>query len=646
MRRVHARIGRQHHPPLARRARPVEALPHEQLADAAAAHGRVGDEHAEGRLVVGVRDLPEVAVQHQRHAADDRLTVPGDEQLGPGGPAGDAAQLPLVLLGGEPLVAVDPGGQLGDAREVGGRRRLDAQGLDGGGLDHVPQPRHLGSTATMSSLSERLNRGSASSPSQVDHARRLVADWQLLAELAFADLTLWVPLQSGHWWCVAQVRPLTAPTSQPDDLVGAEASGTAAEPFGVAYREGRPVTEGEPDWSGASPRRREVIPVRHDGVVVAVLAKDTNLAVTPAPASLELHYLDIDADLCLMVSAGTFPPQKLQDAELSPRVGDGLVRIDAEGRASYASPNALSAYRRMGLTGDLVGADLADLTRATAADRVAGEAVAAGITAAVSGRFPDPMDVEGSAGTMLVRALPLQAPGVEEGALVLVRDVTDVRSRDRALLTKDATIREIHHRVKNNLQTVAALLRLQARRMTEPAARAALEESVRRVASIAVVHETLAGSREDVVAVDDVIDRVLPMLGDLASIGPAARTQRIGTFGELPAAAATPLVLAVTELLHNAAEHAFLDGEPGTIELVAERTGDDLVVRVRDDGRGLPDGFDPVADDGLGLQIVRTLVTTELGGSLSMTSPPSTGPGDRPGTEVVLTLPGAGVPRR
>ena len=72
----------------------------------------------------------------------------------------------------------------------------------------------------MSSLSERLTRGSASSPSQVDHARRLVADWQLLADLAFADLTLWVPLPTGAWWCVAQVRPLTAPTSRPEDLVG------------------------------------------------------------------------------------------------------------------------------------------------------------------------------------------------------------------------------------------------------------------------------------------------------------------------------------------------------------------------------------------------------------------------------------------
>src|ERR687890_1340766 len=250
----------------------------------------------------------------------------------------------------------------------------------------------------MSSLSERLSRGSAS-PSQVDHAKRLVADWQLLADLAFADLTLWVPLPTGAWWCVAQVRPLTAPTSRPEDMVGAEVTDADAGPFEVAYREGRPVTEGEPDWSGPAPRRREVIPVRHEGTVVAVLAKDTNLAVTRSPSTLELTYLDIAADLCLMVSAGTFPPQKPLDAELSPRVGDGLVRLDADGRAVYASPNALSAYRRLGVTGDVVGADLARLTRDAAADRVAGEAVAAGIPAPVAGRFPDPRGVDNLAAT-------------------------------------------------------------------------------------------------------------------------------------------------------------------------------------------------------------------------------------------------------
>ena len=492
----------------------------------------------------------------------------------------------------------------------------------------------------MSTLSERLTRGSSASPSQVEHARRLVADWQLLADLSFADLTLWVPLPTGTWWCVAQVRPLTAPTSRPDDMVGAELEGEDVEPFLVAYRESRPVTEGEPDWSGPAPRRREVIPVRHEGAVVAVLAKDTNLAVTRSPSTLELTYLDIAGDLCLMVSAGTFPPRKAQDAELSPRVGDGLVRLDSIGRVIYASPNALSAYRRLGVLGDLVGADLWAVTADAAADRVAGEAAAAVIVGALDGRYPDLADVEGRSATIFLRALPLRPPGERPGALVLVRDVTDVRSRERALLTKDATIREIHHRVKNNLQTVAALLRLQARRMTEPAARAALEESVRRVASIAVVHETLAGSREDVVAVDEVLDRVLPMLGDLTSIGPVARTRRSGRFGELPAAVATPLVMAVTELLHNAAEHAFAEGETGSIELVAERDGDDLVVRVRDDGRGLPAGFDAAASDGLGLQIVRTLVVSELGGSLDLDSP---GPGK--GTEAVLTVPRAAARR-
>ena len=182
--------------------------------------------------------------------------------------------------------------------------------------------------------------------------------------------------------------------------------------------------------------------------------------------------------------------------------------------------------------------------------------------------------------------------------------------------------------------------------MTEPAARAALEESVRRVTSIAVVHETLAGSREDVVAVDEVLDRVLPMLGDLTSIGPVARTRRTGRFGELPAAVATPLVMAVTELLHNAAEHAFAEGEAGAIELIAELDGDDLVVRVRDNGRGLPECFDPADSDGLGLQIVRTLVASELGGSLTMTSPTVSAQDGGPGTEVVLTIPGAGLPRR
>src|SRR3954449_2369285 len=248
-----------------------------------------------------------------------------------------------------------------------------------------------------------------------------------------------------------------------------------------------------------------------------------------------------------MVADGTFPPPRHPGETTSaPRVGDGLIRLDAGGKVTYASPNAQSAYRRLGFNAHLVGEELSVLSSRLAADPLEGNDAAERILAALRGEFPPRQEVEARGATVLMRALPLLPARVPLGPLVLGRDVTEVRRRDRALMTKDATIREIHHRVKNNLQTVAALLRLQARRMTEPAARAALEESVRRVASIAVVHETLAGSREDVVDVDDVLDRVLPMMNDLTRPGARVAMRREGAVGVLAAAKATPLVMVVT----------------------------------------------------------------------------------------------------
>ncbi len=107
------------------------------------------------------------------------------------------------------------------------------------------------------------------------------------------------------------------------------------------------------------------------------------------------------------------------------------------------------------------------------------------------------------------------------GALILLRDVTELRSRERELVTKEATIREIHHRVKNNLQTVAALLRMQGRRITVPEAQAALAEAVRRVGSIAIVHETLSESFDEHVDFDDVADRVAAMVADVSTVATA-----------------------------------------------------------------------------------------------------------------------------
>ena len=179
-----------------------------------------------------------------------------------------------------------------------------------------------------------------------------------------------------------------------------------------------------------------------------------------------------------------------------------------------------------------------------------------------SGRSPRETEIEGNGSVVQLRSLPLVVNGMRTGALVLIRDVTELRHRERELMTKDATIREIHHRVKNNLQTVAALLRLQARRTRAPETREALEEAVRRVGSIAIVHETLSHTPEELVDFDDIAQRVAAMAGEVAAAEARVSPVVAGRFGLLPGAIATPLALVLTELLQNALQHGLVDG-PG-----------------------------------------------------------------------------------
>ncbi|HVE99202.1 MAG TPA: histidine kinase N-terminal domain-containing protein [Mycobacteriales bacterium] len=464
---------------------------------------------------------------------------------------------------------------------------------------------------------------------EIRHLHALVADWQILADLSFADLLLLVRVAGADAYCVvAQMRPTTGQTLYQDDLVGATVD--AAERFlvDVAFVEGRIAREGDPEWETGVPVRMEAIPVRCADRVVAVISRDTNLASPRVPSQLELTYLQTAGDLAQMIADGGFPFAGVErELAVSPRVGDGLLRLDADGQVVYASPNALSAYRRLGITANIVGEHLGD----QGLDERA-------VTAVLRSARPSESEVECSGAVVLRRGLPLVVRGEVVGALVLVRDVTELRRRERQLISKDATIREIHHRVKNNLQTVAALLRLQSRRLTVPEARAALEESVRRVSSIALVHETLSQSLGPQVAFDGIADKIVAMIGDVPTGDAAVAVRRDGSAGALPGPVATPLALVLVELLQNAVEHAF--GDRGSELIVRMHRGDDtLRVEVVDDGGGLPDGFTLESSTRLGLQIVRTLVVSELGGAIRMTARE-----DGPGTSVVLDVPLAAAP--
>ena len=485
----------------------------------------------------------------------------------------------------------------------------------------------------MSTLGELARARTDLQPADVDWLHRLVGEWQLVADLSFADLLLRVRTREGSWLTVAHMRPTTGPTIHPQDVVGVEVTGPEASRVERAWSGGGIVREGD---RGRTQVRLEAVPVRRGDRVVAVVTRETDPAATRIPSQLELTYLTTAGELLQMTAEGSFPfPGTVPDPELAPRVGDGLLRLDRTGHVVYASPNGLSAFRRLGVAADLLGVHLGQtIARLTAAPGVLDEPRGSAALAAVL-RFREPREseVEAQGATVLLRALPLVPAGEPRGALVLVRDVSELRRRDRAILGKDATIREIHHRVKNNLQTVAALLRLQARRMDAPEARAALEESVRRVASIAVVHDVLSQAPDQAAPFDDVADQVLAMCAVVAAPESAVRVLREGAPGMLPAEVATPLALVLTELVQNAVEHGFPGGRDGTVRVRFVRGPHELIVQVLDDGAGLPAGFELGGSTRLGLQIVRTLIESELRGTLDVTA------ADGGGTQVELVLP-------
>ncbi len=474
----------------------------------------------------------------------------------------------------------------------------------------------------MPTLSEMIGSRRTLSAQDVEWLHLLVGDWQVIADLSFSDLVLWLPTDEGEYVAVAHCRPSTGATVYYEDIVGITAPPGTRTSLQKAMADAKRQRTREPWWSGRYAVREEAIPVVRAGHVLAVLGRQTNLGAARTPGRLELTYLEAADELCGMVARGEFPSATASTGPRrgAPRVGDGLVRLDPEGRVRYASPNAISCFHRFGVIGDLVGLNLAEVIAGQVDDI---DQIDESLPVVAIGGAAWRSEVETRGVSLSLRAVPLIHGQQRLGAVLLCRDVSELRRRERELITKDATIREIHHRVKNNLQTVAALLRLQGRRVASEEARSALNEAMRRVATIALVHEMLSQTIEEVVDFDEVFGRSLRLAADVASAGASVRTVREGNFGLVRADDATALALVLTELVTNAVEHG-LRSQGGTVTIQATRDGQDLVARVLDDGVGMAA---PSAETstGLGMQIVRTLVRGELNGSIEWADAPGGG---------------------
>jgi two-component system, sensor histidine kinase PdtaS len=490
----------------------------------------------------------------------------------------------------------------------------------------------------VSTLSDLVIAQGRSEEADVEWLHLLVGDWQLLADLAFADIVLWVPSAQGSFVAVAHARPSSSATLFYRDFVGQDVRPEWVSQVTEAFETAHIVDSASPDWFEETPTRVRAVPVMRrlspSGAAttkhpIAVISRHTNLSEARTPSRQELTFNECANDLFAMIEVGDFPDLGAPAGPRrgAPRASDGLIRLDVDGIVTFASPNGLSAFNRMGFGGELEGESLAEVTTGLLAGKLT---VDESLPLVVTGRAPWRTDIEAKGVTVSLRSIPIRDRGDRVGAIVLSRDVTELRHQEQELLTKDATIREIHHRVKNNLQTVASLLRIQARRSHSDDARESLTQAMRRVAAIAVVHDTLSEGLSQNVNFDAVFERVLLLIAEISSTHNAKVHPKFsGSFGELPSAYATPLSLALTELVTNAIEHG-LNGREGNVEITAERTDETLSVRVRDTGAGMPEGK---VGSGLGTQIVRTLIQGELGGTIDWHTMVGSG------TEVTIEIP-------
>jgi two-component sensor histidine kinase len=449
------------------------------------------------------------------------------------------------------------------------------------------------------------------------HLGNVADNLQLVADMGYGDVALALVMPDGALRIAADARPMTAVAAVASSRVG-QTLGQAEESEAYsALHSGLRQPGGRRRSTRGIAFTTFAYPVCSGDRAIGVLLRHLALQVGESPGKMEVAFMDLADDVIALLEHG--PIIDTSDGsqfDTSRRAGDGVMRLDETGAVVYASPNAFNILTAAGVESGLIG---------MAAAAMPGGAVAVAPVLESGGARAVEVEVGG-------RVLSYRTIAFEDSAFVLVEDVSESRRREQEIKVREATIREVHHRVKNNLQTIASLLRIQARRTDSEAAAHALAEAVDRVSSMAVVHELLAASTEERVDFAEAARTVVDMVRQgLTGASSAIEVTVEGATGQVPASTATSLALVVAELVHNAIGHGIADRGEGVVRVTMRRLPTELHLVVRDDGVGLPKGFELASSANLGLAIVRTVVEDDLRGTLSF--------GGGRGTTVTIRVP-------
>ncbi len=461
---------------------------------------------------------------------------------------------------------------------------------------------------------------------------KIADDLSILSDLCRADLLLFARSRGSLRIREGTVRPTIVAQAQPHSsspLYESNRVGEVAQENILHDAEGfwgqRHVQA--LDIRGANVARQLYPVYGSEGCVIGCLAKDAYWLAHERQKRRSKAFQRALEEFIAMVLRGELE----YASDLSPfREHDGIIYVSADRRIRYMSGIASELYRHIGYRDSLVGRRVSEI------DTIDHQMAAR----AINEREAFEVQSEQDGYTWVRKVLPvvsiqrslwsrITGRSVTHhalqrrpmGALILVHDATEALRTQRELESKMALIREVHHRVKNNLQVVASIMRMQARRVESDEARTLLNEGVNRILSVAVVHEFLSQDAKGKINLREVANRIAGQIRDgLLQPDKAIRLSVSGPDIWLPAERATQCALVINELVQNAIEHGIAERDRGQVEIEYVDHGNEITIVVADDGQGLPEGFDLSQDANLGLQIVRSMVERDLAGQFTLRS--------------------------
>ncbi|MBP8292165.1 MAG: sensor histidine kinase [Caldilineaceae bacterium] len=483
-------------------------------------------------------------------------------------------------------------------------------------------------------MDQRVQAIPGLSPADREVLQRVEAGLSLTADVSRADVMLCTVHGASQALVALHAMPNSISSLYRNDATGRLLSFDEHPLIFQALRNGSGGRRQREVLSNGAPIIQDVFPIRNGaGPVIGAMVVETNMIAHERQQRRNRHFRQAVVALQEMCTRG-----ELSSAlDVGPfTIYDGIYLVNMDRTLLYMSGISANLFRSIGVIPEMRNQRLAALEEDDI-DLVE-RAFESGLCEELRQEYAD--------GRIWVRiAIPLYLPtlrwrnawfsapwewprGGHGGSkavnqvMVLMHNATEAVQKQRELNVKSAMIQEVHHRVKNNLQNIAAILRIQARRVESDEARQHLNEAVNRVLSMSVIHEFLSQDEHRSINIKDVCKRIAGQVQQVSgNVDQTVTCTVTGPNIRLPASQATPVAMVINELMLNAVEHGLRDRTQGEISIVLDDLGDAVRVIVEDNGGGLPPGFDPAQQtSSLGLHIVHTLVTDELKGALIMHS--------------------------